>query len=291
MGLVEQLEPDRRRQLGVARTDLGPQGEEPVALGGRVGTQLVVVVDVDDDVEVAFHRRVDQFIDGCEEPRFDVEWRARRRVLRPGDRKTHRVEPGAANHVEMSDLHRKPFVIVDRIERVPDVDATPHPRTVPMAVSERVPVSDRRPDPAPSGGEARPTGSMTGRRARETAPRCSKTTEAAGLGRRLQCRIDRSERTDVLRFLTLASGADIELDRLAFREGLEALTLNVRDVHEHVIAFLTRDEAEAPVSIKEFHCTLHDYQLTSGADRPCGGPYGRGYADGRPVPPRRVRRP
>jgi hypothetical protein len=81
-----------------------------------------------------------------------------------------------------------------------------------------------------------------------------RTTEAGDIGRRLQRRIDRSESADVLSFLTFASGADVELDGLAFRKGLHALTLNIRDVDEHVIAVLTRDEAEAPVRVEEFHC-------------------------------------
>jgi hypothetical protein len=34
-------------------------------------------------------------------------------------------------------------------------------------------------------------------------------------------------------------------------------------VHEHVIASLARDEAEASVCIEELHCALHNYNLRS----------------------------
>jgi hypothetical protein len=45
---------------------------------------------------------------------------------------------------------------------------------------------------------------------------------------------DPSEGTNVLGFVALASGANVELDTLAFLEGLEAAGLDRREVNEHV---------------------------------------------------------
>src|SRR3989337_2046178 len=49
--LVDQLEPDRRRQFGVTLADLRPQREKPAVMTGGVGAQLVVVMHVDDHFE------------------------------------------------------------------------------------------------------------------------------------------------------------------------------------------------------------------------------------------------
>ena len=60
-------------------------------------------------------------------------------MLRPGHWNTDGVETGALDHVEMSDLDGQRSAITgNRIKRVADVDAAPHPRTVPMAASERI---------------------------------------------------------------------------------------------------------------------------------------------------------
>src|SRR3954453_4767557 len=66
-----------------------------------------------------------------------------------------------------------------------------------------------------------------------------------------------SDRADVLRLRALAAGADLELDPLALFEGLETLALDRREVHEHVVATLTRDESETLVGIEELHSALH----------------------------------
>ena len=79
--LVEQFEPHRRWQFGVALGDLGPQGEKPPPMGSGVDAQLVVVVDVDDDAEVAFQRSQDHLVDSSEEPWRDVKRCASRRVV------------------------------------------------------------------------------------------------------------------------------------------------------------------------------------------------------------------
>jgi hypothetical protein len=39
-------------------------------------------------------------------------------------------------------------------------------------------------------------------------------------------------------------------------------------VDEHVIASLTRHEAEAPVRVDELRCAVHSRQLTSRSDHP-----------------------
>ncbi len=54
-----------------------------------------------------------------------------------------------------------------------------------------------------------------------------------------------SDHPHVLGFLTLAAGSDVELDALALVEGLVAVTLEVGEVDEHVVALLTGNEAEA----------------------------------------------
>jgi hypothetical protein len=91
-------------------------------------------------------------------------------------------------------------------------------------------------------------------------------------------RVDQSDSADVLGFFTLASDPDVERDGLAFSRVLTPSPLNIRDVHEHVIAALARDEAEASVRVEELHCALHNYQLTFNTDRPRGDPCHRAYA-------------
>jgi hypothetical protein len=64
-----------------------------------------------------------------------------------------------------------------------------------------------------------------------------------------------SDHADVLRFLTLAAGADVELDGLALVEGLVARGLDVGEVDEHVVAVFTGDEAVALLSVEELDGT------------------------------------
>src|SRR5687768_14087866 len=63
----------------------------------------------------------------------------------------------------------------------------------------------------------------------------------------------RSDDADVLGFLALAPGSDVELDLLAFVERLVATALDVGEVDEHIIALLAGDEAEALLSVEELH--------------------------------------
>ena len=80
---------------------------------------------------------------------------------------------------------------------------------------------------------------------------------------------DRSERVDVsalspdrhrahvLGFLALAAGAHLELDGLALSQGRPD-GLEVRDVNEHVLAAISRDETKPAVMIEELHFALHN---------------------------------
>ena len=52
-------------------------------------------------------------------------------------------------------------------------------------------------------------------------------------------RVQRSDDPDVLRFLTLAAGSDIELDALALVEGPVAPALDVGVMYEHVVTLFT----------------------------------------------------
>ena len=63
----------------------------------------------------------------------------------------------------------------------------------------------------------------------------------------------RSDRADVLRFLALSAGSDVELDALTLVERLVALALDVREVDEHIVALLPGDEAEALLCVEELH--------------------------------------
>jgi hypothetical protein len=66
-------------------------------------------------------------------------------------------------------------------------------------------------------------------------------------------RCSASDDADVLRFLTLATGGDVEFDALPLVEGPVAVPLDVRVVHENVVAAFARDEAEALLGIEELH--------------------------------------
>ena len=75
-------------------------------------------------------------------------------------------------------------------------------------------------------------------------------------GRRLQgSRRFRSDDPDVLGFLALAAGPDVELDGLALIEGLIAVPLDVGVVDEDVVAALARNEAEALLGVEELDGT------------------------------------
>jgi hypothetical protein len=65
-----------------------------------------------------------------------------------------------------------------------------------------------------------------------------------------------SDGSDVLGFLALATGADLELNGLTLRQR-GAGGLEIGDVHEHVLAVLPGDETESTVLIEELHFALH----------------------------------
>ena len=68
--------------------------------------------------------------------------------------------------------------------------------------------------------------------------------------------LPRRHRADVLRFLALATGADLELDRLPLGK-CRPRFLQVGDVHEDVLAAFPGDETEPSVVIEELHFALH----------------------------------
>ena len=72
-----------------------------------------------------------------------------------------------------------------------------------------------------------------------------------------------SERPDVLCFLALTAGSNVELDTLALLQRLVAVTLNVGVVNENVFATLTRNESEALLGIEELHGTCSQLSLIS----------------------------
>ena len=71
----------------------------------------------------------------------------------------------------------------------------------------------------------------------------------------------RSDGADVARFFALAPRTDFELDLLALGERLNALTLDIRHMDEHVVATVASDESEPAVPIEVLHFALHNYQL------------------------------
>ena len=76
-----------------------------------------------------------------------------------------------------------------------------------------------------------------------------------------------SDHPNVLGFLTLAAGGNVELDALALVEGLVAVALDVGEVDEHIVALLTRDEAEALLGVEELHGTCSQSSLSSVSSR------------------------
>jgi hypothetical protein len=64
-------------------------------------------------------------------------------------------------------------------------------------------------------------------------------------------------RAHLLGFLALAAGAHLELDGLALSQGRPD-GLEVRNVNEHVLAAISRDETEPAVVIEELHFALHN---------------------------------
>jgi hypothetical protein len=80
-------------------------------------------------------------------------------------------------------------------------------------------------------------------------------------GRRRTVKAVDSDDSDVLGFFALSAGCDIEFDDLPLIEGLVTVTRDVGVVDEHIVALLTRNEAEALFAVEEFHCSLHSFAL------------------------------
>src|SRR5688572_28602164 len=60
---------------------------------------------------------------------------------------------------------------------------------------------------------------------------------------------------DVLGFLTLSTRRHVELDALAVLERLVALSLDLREVHEDILALVTGDEPVTLLGVEELHGT------------------------------------
>src|SRR3954453_14880778 len=106
-------------------------------------------------------------------------------------------------------------------------------------------------------------------------------TRAGGASRRWS----ESDGTNVLRLGALGTLGDVELDLLVLVQGLVALGLNRRVVHEDVVAaVLLRDEAETLLGVEPLHGALSHLLCT-----PVIGTTGRHF-DG-PAPSAVTRRP
>lgn len=75
--------------------------------------------------------------------------------------------------------------------------------------------------------------------ARNGGPSTKRATELAPSGPPHIQNLIRSDDANVLCFLALAAGSDVEFDSLTFVEGLVALALDVGEVDEHIVATLT----------------------------------------------------
>jgi hypothetical protein len=123
--LVQQLERQPRPGVGVAARDPVPQREEVGRVAVGIGAQLVEVVDVEHDVEVAAQRRLDRRVDALE---CGVGGS-------PLDRQPDRVEAGLPHEVEVP-LSEPPRVAA--VERAAEADAA-HRREV-CGIARRVDV-------------------------------------------------------------------------------------------------------------------------------------------------------
>src|SRR5438128_5344973 len=78
----------------------------------------------------------------------------------------------------------------------------------------------------------------------------------AELRTRCDCEPRRSDLADVLRLQALRTLGDLEFDRIALGETAEALSLDRREVDEHIGTRLLRDEAKALRVVEPLHLTL-----------------------------------
>src|SRR3954447_60430 len=72
-----------------------------------------------------------------------------------------------------------------------------------------------------------------------------------------------SDDSDVLGLLPLLARHDVELDALALLQGPVAISLDRREVDEHVVTLLAGDEPVALLSVEEFHSTCRQRTLFS----------------------------
>src|SRR5438552_2608382 len=78
------------------------------------------------------------------------------------------------------------------------------------------------------------------------------------------CDQRRSDLADVLRLQALGTLSDLELHRIALGEAAEALSLDRREVDEHVRTRLLRDKAKALRVVEPLHLTLcHTVQTSA----------------------------
>ncbi len=83
------------------------------------------------------------------------------------------------------------------------------------------------------------------------------TNERGGLVNRLfRLFVWLSGDPDVLSLKALGTLYNIERDRLAFLQALEALALDCREMHEHVFAIRPAQKAESLGVVKPLHCSL-----------------------------------
>ncbi len=101
MGLVEQLEGQRRRLGLVAFGNLPPQGEETLAVLVGLLEDFVVVVHIQDRDEPLPERLRDRPVDPREELRVDPVRGRLFRMGRPADGDPHRVEAGLLDLPEL----------------------------------------------------------------------------------------------------------------------------------------------------------------------------------------------
>src|SRR5207248_2952937 len=86
----------------------------------------------------------------------------------------------------------------------------------------------------------------------------------AALRTRSSCDPRRSDLADVLRLQALRTLGDFEFDRIALGEAAEALSLDRREVDEHIGTRLLRDKAKALRVVEPLHLTLcHTVQTST----------------------------
>ena len=66
-----------------------------------------------------------------------------------------------------------------------------------------------------------------------------------------------SGRLDVLSFVSLATGPDVEFDYLPFVKAPVVLADDVGVVNEHIVTAVARDEAEALLAVKKLDSSSH----------------------------------